>query len=84
MQTTQQQAFFHDPRKKRAVCAYGHFQHQQEVYKIRKPKRSLIDNDVTEATRKEDTVTNWVNQIHSLVPNWLSENSVVITKVTVV
>ena len=55
------------------------------MYKIGKPKKkSLIDNDVIETTRNEDTVTDYVNQNHSWDPNWLSENSVVITTVTVI
>jgi hypothetical protein len=49
-----------------------------------KAEKSLIDNGATETTRNEDTVTNSVDQNHSCDPNWLSENPVVITKVTVI
>jgi hypothetical protein len=50
----------------------------------KKAEKSLIDNDVIETTRNEDTVTKSVDQTHSWDPNWLSENSVVITKVTLI
>ena len=49
-----------------------------------KAEKSLIGNDVVEKTRNQDTVTNCLDQNNSWDPNWLSENSMVMTKVTVI